>query len=147
MLQLGANNNECVLDSQPVPKPRNRYLSDNLQASRSPELPVQNFVPQAKQNISLPPSPSVPLPTDLIFTSADKNLAAKRSAVSNLKILNKIFPTKNFMATGNEVVKEEETRKGPDARLPDEYRPPPPFAPGYWAWVSSAAAIVAQRQN
>ncbi|XP_011613091.1 hematopoietic SH2 domain-containing protein homolog [Takifugu rubripes] len=113
----------------PVPKPRNRYFADNLQASSFPKLPVQNFVPQAKQNISLPPSPSVP--TDLSFTSAYKNLAAKRSAVSNLKILNKIFPTDKFMATENKVVKEEETLKGPDAGLPDEYRPPPPFAPGY----------------
>uniref|UniRef100_A0A674PPP7 SH2 domain-containing protein n=1 Tax=Takifugu rubripes TaxID=31033 RepID=A0A674PPP7_TAKRU len=107
----------------------NRYFADNLQASSFPKLPVQNFVPQAKQNISLPPSPSVP--TDLSFTSAYKNLAAKRSAVSNLKILNKIFPTDKFMATENKVVKEEETLKGPDAGLPDEYRPPPPFAPGY----------------
>lgn len=113
-----------------MPKPRNRYFADNLQASRSPRLPDQNFVPQAKQNISLPPSPSVPLPTDPIFTSAAKNLAAKHSAVSNLKILNKIFPTKKFMATENKVVKEE-TLKGPGAGLPDEYRPPPPFAPGY----------------
>lgn len=109
-----------------MPKPRNRYYADNLQASRYLKLPVQNFVPQAKQNISLPPSPSVPLPTDL-----DKNLAAKNSAVSNLKMLNKIFPTKKFMAKENEVVKEEETLKGPDAGLPDEYQPPPPFAPGY----------------
>lgn len=109
-----------------MPKPRNRYL----QASSAPKLPVENFVPRAKQNISPPPSPSAPLPTDVIFSSADKNLAAKRSAVSNIKMLNKIFPTKKFMATENKVVTEE-TLKGPDAGLPVEYRPPPPFAPGY----------------
>lgn len=112
-----------------MPKPRNRYYTDDFQASRSPKLPAWNFAPQPQQN-SLPPSPSIPLPTDLVFTNADENLAAKRSAVSNLKIPNKIFPTEKFMGKENEMVKEE-TLKGPGAGLPEEYRPPPPFAPGY----------------
>lgn len=130
-----------------MPKSRNRYKVDDLQSSTSPKLPARNFVPQPKQNISLPPSTSIPPPTgDLVCTNADdvKNLAAKSSMVSNLKFRNKIFPTKKFLNTENEyeAVKEVQTLNGPhvlctDAELPQEYLPPPPFAPGYWPRVSS----------
>lgn len=135
-----------------MPKPRKRYNADDLQSTRSPEVPVRNFVPQVKQNkagISLPPLPSIPPPTeDQVCTNTDtvKNLEAKLPVVSNLKILNKIFPTKRSQSqeivdTDNpenkhEEVMEEQTLNGcyilrSDAGLPQEYLPPPPFAPGY----------------
>lgn len=135
-----------------MPKPRIRYKADDLQSTRSPEVPVRNFVPQVEWNkagISLPPIPSIPPPReDQVYTNIDtvKNLAAKPSVVSNLKILNKIFQTKKsqsqeFVDTDNpenlckEVV-EEQTLSScyilrSDAGLPPEYLPPPPFAPGY----------------
>lgn len=154
-----------------MPKPRKRYKADELQSTRSPEVPVRNFVPQVKQNqagISLPPIPSIPPPTEdqvCINTDTVNNLAAKPSLGSNLKILNNIFQTKKirsqeFVDTDNpeneyEEVAEEQTLNScyilhSDAGLPDEYLPPPPFAPRYWPWfrvVWSSTAAVMQMQN
>ena len=136
-----------------MPKTRKRYESEDLQSTTSPEVPVWNVVPQVKQNqagSSLPPIPSIPAPTEekgRVNINVVKNVAAKLSVVSNLKMLKKIFPTKKSRSQElfdsdsaenecKEQAVEEQTLNGcyilcSDAGLQQEYLPPPPFAPGF----------------
>lgn len=126
-----------------MPKTRKRYEADDRQCSRSTEVPVGNFVPQVKQSwgaISLPGISSIPPPTeDQVYTNTVRNAAAQPPVVPNRKILNKKFQTEKSRSqeavdtddpeTKHREVAGGQTRNG--CCRPQEYFPPPPFAPGY----------------
>lgn len=135
-----------------MPKPRNKCKAGDLQSIRSSKVPIWNFGPLVKQSPAgppLPPIPSLPPATKdqvNINTNTVKNLAAEPTPVSKLKIFNKICQAQKsqlqeFVVTENleneyQEVAEKQTSNGcyvlsSAEGLPQEYFPPPPFAPGY----------------
>lgn len=153
----------CLLpfyDLKPMPQPRKMYTADNSPSNQPPEVPARTCLPPPKQNqacirtVSAPQGPSAVMSTEV-----------KPSVVSNLKNLKKKFQKKrstsqDHMYTevdveargGNteneyqEITQEEAISSAPfsnthhnvpltDGALPQEYMPPPPFAPGYWCTV------------
>lgn len=142
----------CVQDFQPVPKNRRRYIADNPSPStQPPEVPARSSaLPPRPNQASVPESLSTPAATEDLFsanTNSDKNQEAKPSVVSKILqtkfqkragSLQDFFNVELSRDTENEVT-EEKTVNRPhfscsdltDGGLPQEYRLPPPFAPGY----------------
>ncbi|KAL7396736.1 hypothetical protein ABVT39_010976 [Epinephelus coioides] len=147
------------LPATPVPKPR--HLAINLPSNQPPEVPARTSLPPLKQNqacirtVSAPESATTPSPSPSPTTTEHplsanlqpaKNQECKLSVVSNLKNFKKKFQKKNNTpqeATENEYheISEEHTFSAPPftytcaviegGGLPQEYLPPPPFAPGH----------------
>lgn len=146
-------------DSQPVPMPRKRYNADNLLPTRPPEVPLRLSVPPLKQNQACVRTSATEHLTCSNTASVKNQDSGLSSVLSNQKILNKKVQNKTsgmqaFINTEiNEVLKkkrntenkyeeitEEHTICSPhypyadvtNRGTPQEYLPPPPFAPGYW---------------
>ncbi|XP_042337031.1 hematopoietic SH2 domain-containing protein homolog [Plectropomus leopardus] len=124
------------LSTTPVPK--KRYKDFNLPPNQPPEVPARSCVPPLKQNQACIRTVSAP-------ESAPTTTAhPKPSVVSNLKNLKKKFQKKAGTmqeATENdyEEIAGDQTFSAPpffynvtDGALPQEYLPPPPFAPGHY---------------
>nr|XP_046246965.1 hematopoietic SH2 domain-containing protein homolog [Scatophagus argus] len=145
----------------PVPMARNRYAANSPTSNQPPEVPARSSLLSLKQNqtcirtVSAPESPSTPKATENIHSV--KNQEAKPSVVTNLKNLKKKFQKKPSMSQVYSEINVEATDKSGDTeneyqeitgehkcpqfsytcaditdeRIPQEYLPPPPFAPGY----------------
>lgn len=135
-----------------MPENRRRYIADNPSPStQPPEVPARSSAPPPRPNkASAPESPSVPAATEDLFranTKSDKDQEVKPSVVSEIlqkklqkraSSLQEFFNLELSRNTENEVT-EEHTFTRPhfscsgltDGGLPQEYRLPPPFAPGY----------------
>lgn len=127
---------------QPVPKNRKRYGNPSP-STQPPEVPARSFAPPPRLNQAS--APSTPAATEDLFsanTNSDKNQEAKPSVVG--KILQKKFQQRasslqeffnlELSRDTENAVTEEQTFNRPhwaDGGLPQEYRLPPPFAPGY----------------
>ncbi|XP_026160810.1 hematopoietic SH2 domain-containing protein homolog isoform X2 [Mastacembelus armatus] len=148
-------------DLQPVPMTRKRYTADYPLANQPPEVPARSRVPVKQnlacvRTVSAPDHPSPPTVTEYppgANIHAVKNQEAKPSVVTNLKNLKKKFQKKrstsqehvyteiNVESVDSEYmeVTESQTTDGTAfpftcidvTLLPQEYQPPPPFAPGY----------------
>lgn len=136
-----------------MPATRKRYVADKSASIQPPEVPVRSSVPSSRQNqacmltISEPESPFTPTETQLNSnTESLKNQEAKSSVVTNLKGLKKIFQkrimSQDFTCTDTEASRNRASQditgeqtinctNATDGGLPQEYLPPPPFAPGY----------------
>lgn len=140
-----------------MPKTRSKYIFDNLTSSQPPHVPTRHSSPplQLRQGsistVESPASPTTPNPPiGAINTGPLKNQEAKPSFVS--KILQKKFQKRtsslqdfSIPDRSNEVDKAQRgiadeqnfdrqhfsckdvTSRG----MPQEYRLPPPFAPGF----------------
>lgn len=135
-----------------MPKSRKRYMVDNPSPStQPPEVPARSSAPPPRPNQAFAPeSPSTPAATEDLFsanTNSDKNQEAKPSVVGKIlqkkfqeraSSLQEFFNLELSRDTENEVT-EEQTFNRPHfscsdlaaGGLPQEYRLPPPFAPGY----------------
>lgn len=135
-----------------MPKNRRRYIADNPSPSiQPPEVPARSSAPPPRPNQAYAAeSPSTPAATEGLFsgnTKSDKDQEAKPSVVSEIlqkkfqkraSSLQEFFNLELSRNTENGVT-EEQTFNRPhfscsgltDGGLPQEYRLPPPFAPGY----------------
>lgn len=154
------SDNRCtfsVQDVPPVPKTRSKYIVDNVPSSQPPHVPTGHSglslqLHQASvSTVGSPSSPTAPKhPIGAINTGPEKNQEAKPSFVS--KILQKKFQKRT--SSLQEFSIPDGSNKVEDAQwgiadepnfghqhfsckdvtpraMPQEYRPPPPFAPGY----------------
>lgn len=140
-----------VQDVPPVPKTRSKYIVDNVATSQPPPvptwpsgLPLQMHQASAP-TVEIPSSPTaLKYPIGAINTGPVKNQEAKPSFVS--KILQKKFQKRTSslqefsIPDGSHKVDDAQQNFGhhhfscKDATsrgMPQEYRLPPPFAPGY----------------
>lgn len=134
-------------DSQPVPMVRKRCTADNPSSTQPPEVPARSCVPTPRQSQACIRTASSPSPLGA-NTQPGKNQRAKPSVVANLKIvkmkLQKKTSAEATKISGNteneyQEIAEEKPPNRPhfswtvvtEGGLPQEYRLPPPFAPGY----------------
>lgn len=150
-----------VKDFQPAPMTRKRYAVNNSLSTQPPEVPARSSVACIKTASAPEGSstPRTSEHTFGANTESVNNHEAKPSVVINLKVLKKRFQKKTSMSqefmnteinmeatdkNGNndneyQEIAEEQTFNRPqlsctavpDSGLPQEYLPPPPFAPGY----------------
>lgn len=137
-------------DSQPVPMPRKRYNADNLLSTRPPEVPLRISVPPLKQNQACVRTSATEHLACSNAASVKNQDSGLSSVLTNQKILNKKVQNKTSgmqeiinteINTENEYeeITEERTICSPhypytdvtNRGTPQEYLPPPPFAPGY----------------
>lgn len=134
-----------------MPAARKRYVADKSASIQPPEVPARSSVPSLRQNqaymptTSEPESPFTPTEPQLNSnTESLKNQEAKSSVVTNLKGLKKKIQKRimsqdftyteiNMEITGEETINcpNSSCTNATDGGLPQEYLPPPPFAPGY----------------
>ncbi|XP_022615289.1 hematopoietic SH2 domain-containing protein homolog isoform X1 [Seriola dumerili] len=146
------------LPAKPMPVTRKRYTADNPPPNQPPEVPARSCLPPLKQNqacvrtVSAPQSPSTAMATEVkpsVVTNL-KNLKKKfqkKRSTSQEHMYTEI-DTEATDRGGNadneyqEITQEETFNSAPfsyihnnvpltDGALPQEYLPPPPFAPGY----------------
>ncbi|KAM9384680.1 hematopoietic SH2 domain-containing protein homolog [Pholidichthys leucotaenia] len=147
--------------AMPVPKARKIYTADNSPSIQSPKVPSRSFAPTKLTEASITEvSNSLPTSAASDHQSCTniqpvKNQEAKQSVVTNLKNLKKKFHKKISSSEENTYAEitdisgntEHEYQEislpfsGSPAfstnanlaaeELPQEYLPPPPFAPGY----------------